>query len=77
HTQGEYLRALLWGSDFFYAALIDGDVVGYAAASRRGDLVHILSIAVLPPFRHKEVGGALFGQDPQRRQGHGPQGSHP
>ncbi|MEM2226070.1 MAG: GNAT family N-acetyltransferase [Candidatus Bathyarchaeia archaeon] len=52
----------MWGSDFFYAALIDGDVVGYAAASRRGDLVHILSIAVLPPFRHKEVRRALLGK---------------
>ncbi|MEM3462271.1 MAG: GNAT family N-acetyltransferase [Candidatus Bathyarchaeia archaeon] len=55
-----YLRALLEGSDLFYAALIDGDVVGYAAASQEGDLIHILSMAVLPPFRRKGIGRALL-----------------
>lgn len=55
-----YLRALLERSDFFYVALVEGSVVGYAAASREGDLVHILSIAVLPPFRRKGIGRALL-----------------
>ncbi len=55
-----YFRALLEVSDFFYVALVEEGVAGYAVASREGDLLRILSIAVLPPFRRKGIGGALL-----------------
>lgn len=55
-----YLEALSRSSSFFYVALAGEKVVGYATASVEGDLVHIISLAVLPQFRRRGIGRALL-----------------
>lgn len=42
-----------------YAALMDGEVVGYICTSRVFDEGHILNLAVAPAWRRKEIAKAL------------------
>ena len=48
------------GRDGFIVARKDDRVVGYVLATRRGGDGLIMSIAVLPEFRRKGVGGSLM-----------------
>lgn len=46
--------------DHFFVATIDGEIIGYAVASVSGEQGHVVSVAVDPRHRRRQIGTALL-----------------
>ncbi len=56
-----FLSDLIEGEqDHFFVATNDGEIIGYAVASARGEEGHVVSVAVDPHHRRKQMGTTLL-----------------
>ena len=57
----EFLNDLIeTQQDRFFVAKDDGEVIGYAVASASGKKGHVVSVAVDPRYRRRQIGAALL-----------------
>lgn len=56
-----FLSDLIEGQqDHFFVATNDGEIIGYAVATAHGEEGHVVSVAVDPRHRRKQMGSALL-----------------